>query len=413
MRNTRKNTGKSSFKRLAIIFVFGFLAISGPVVAVQAATDFQQWLTGFSGTAREQGISADTWREAFVGINAPDEKVLEKARYQPEFTTEIWDYIDVRVNSQAVQQGLKMAQLHVDTLAAIEKRFGVDRNIVLAIWSMESAYGAIMERTDRLHYVPLALATLAYGDPKRAKFARSQLVAALKILQAGDIDRSHLMGSWAGAMGHTQFIPTSYLLYGVDFDGNGRRDIWQSIPDALATAANLLSENGWQSGKTWGYEVVLPSGGAGFEGETKTLAEWLQLGFHRPGGGPFPRPEDRAECKLLAGPNGPAYLMLRNFFVIKRYNNANSYALAVGLLADRLSGFTGPVHPWPRPEGALSFEEKFELQRLLRQHGYYDGEIDGSIGDKSRTAIMSFQRRAGLSVDGLPTQTVLQSLQKQ
>lgn len=411
MRNTHKNSRNVVLKRLTVLLFAGLLSNFWGATAL-AATEFQQWLSGFADTAREQGISANTWQEAFTGIDSPDTKVLEKANYQPEFTTEIWDYIDVRVNNTAVQQGQKMARLHDNTLTAIENRFGVDRNIVLAIWSMESAYGAIMERTDRLHYVPLALATLAYGDPKRAKFARTQLVAALKILQAGDIDRGHLMGSWAGAMGHTQFIPTSYLLYGVDFDGNGSRDIWQSIPDALATAANLLQKNGWQSGKTWGYEIQLPTGGAGHEGETKTLAEWQKQGFRRPGGKPFPRPDDRAELKLLAGPEGPAYLMLRNFFVIKRYNNANSYALAVGLLADRLSGFTGPAHPWPRPDGALSFDEKFELQRLLRQHGYYDGEIDGSIGEKSRTAIMSFQIRAGLPADGLPTQDVLNSLKK-
>lgn len=359
------------------LFLVCFLISSSGQTVFAKDPGFMKWLSDFSITAKEQGISGTTWQSAFAGVDAPDDKVLEKAQYQPEFTVEIWDYLDARVNAMAVQQGKKMASRYGNTLAAIEKQFGVDQNILLAIWSMESAYGAIMERPDRLHYVPLALATLAYGDPKRKKFAKSQLVASLKILQSGDIDKSHLMGSWAGAMGHTQFIPTSYLLYGVDFDGNGRRDIWQSVPDALATAANLLYKNGWRTSRTWGYEVILPPDGGRFDGETKTLGEWAALGFKRPGGKGFPRPDERAECKLLAGPKGPAYLMLRNFFVLKRYNNANSYAMAVGLLADRLSGYVGPVQPWPRPAGALSGDEKYELQRLLKKHGFYQGKLTG------------------------------------
>jgi len=407
--------GWSRHHRLGIVLgvLLGVVFFNcGSAQSATSNSGFSQWLNQFSAVARQEGISNQTWQKAFTGITSPDAEVLEKAQYQPEFTTEIWDYLDARVNENAVRQGGKMAIQHGATLAAIEQQFGIDRNIILAIWSMESAYGAILERTDRLHYVPLALATLGYGDPKRAKFARSQLVAALKILQSGDIDRTHLMGSWAGAMGHTQFIPTSYLLYGVDFDGDGRRDIWQSVPDALATAANLLHKNGWQSGKTWGYEIVLPQGGVKFEGATKPLAEWAALGFKRPGGLPFPRPEDKAECKLLAGPKGPAYLMMKNFFVIKRYNNSNSYALAVGLLADRFTGHVGPQKAWPRPLDALSGDEKFELQRLLLAQGFYSGEIDGNLGEKSRTAILSFQHQAGLEPDGLPTKTVLQALRK-
>ena len=401
-------------KFLPCVFLICFSVTCWEITVSDAAPnqDFSGWLDSFKQTAMEQGITRTTWQRAFEGILSPDEKVLEKARYQPEFTTEIWDYLDARVNAVAVQQGERMGVLHANTLAAIEQKFGVDRDVLLSIWSMESAYGAIMEKPERLHYVPLALATLAYGDPKRARFARSQLVAALKILQNGDIDKSHLMGSWAGAMGHTQFIPTSYLAYGVDFDGNGRRDIWQSVPDALATAANLLHRNGWKMGRTWGYEVILPKNGERFAGETKTLSQWQNLGFVRPGGKSFARPEDRAECKLLAGPEGPAYLMMKNFFVLKRYNNADSYALAVGLLADRLSGYVGPVQQWPRPEGALSGDEKYELQRLLKKHGYYRDEIDGNLGQKSRVAIMGFQVRSGLEPDGMPTKTVLEALRK-
>jgi len=260
------------------------IVLTGFEAEAAAETEFVQWIAGLYPEAHQEGISRATWDVAFSGVTEPDAEVLEKARYQPEFTTEIWDYLDARVNPLSIGKGERMAQNYRRTLADVEKKFGVKKTVLLAIWSMESNYGAILERPARLHYVPRALATLAYADPKRQKFARRQLFAALKILQAGDIKKEQLTGSWAGAMGHTQFIPTSYLTYGVDMDGNGRRDIWNSIPDALATAANLLHENGWRTGKTWGYEVVLPPQGERFKEESKTLAEWRKLGFKRPSG---------------------------------------------------------------------------------------------------------------------------------
>ena len=375
-------------------------------------TDFAQWIAGLYPEAEKEGISRATWDFAFAGVTEPYADVLEKARYQPEFTTEIWDYLDARVNSLSAEKGETMGRYYARTLAEVEKDFGVEKSVLLAIWSMESNYGAILERPDRLFYVPRALATLAYGDPKRQKFARTQLIAALKILQAGDIKKEQLTGSWAGAMGHTQFIPTSYLAYGVDMDGNGRRDIWNSVPDALATAANLLHKNGWQTGKPWGYEVILPSTGEEFSDQTKTLAEWQKLGFKRSGGQAYPGPDDNAVLKILAGTKGPAFLMMKNFYVIKRYNNSDFYALAVGLLADRLTGGGPLVQSWPRPPGSLSIEEKIELQKLLQQQGYYSGEIDGRLGDGTSAAIRQFQARAGLVEDGVPTQNLLQTLRK-
>lgn len=375
-------------------------------------TEFSRWIAGFYPEAQKQGISRITWDRAFAGVTEPDEDVLEKARYQPEFTTEIWDYLDARVNPLSVEKGEKMGRYYAGTLAAIEKDFGVEKQVVLAIWSMESNYGAILERPERLHYVPRALATLAYGDPKRQKFARTQLIAALKILQAGDISKEQLTGSWAGAMGHTQFIPTSYLAYGVDMDGNGRRDIWNSVPDALATAANLLHKNGWQTGKTWGYESILPADGMQLEEQTKTLAEWQKLGFSRPAGLPYPRPEEKAVLKIFAGADGPAFLATRNFFVLKRYNSSDFYALAVGLLADRLAGWDGMVQSWPRPPGSLSIEEKIELQQRLQQRGDYTGEIDGRLGSGTMDAIRQYQSRKGLVADGVPSQQLLEDLRR-
>jgi membrane-bound lytic murein transglycosylase B len=379
--------------------------------AARADTSFQKWIAEFYATASEAGISKATYQKAFSGVKTPDPDVLEKAAYQPEFKHKIWDYLDSRVNPYTVRIGREMASKHARTLAALERHFGVDRHILLAIWSMESNYGAVLEKDDRLHYVPRALATLAYADKKRAKYARTQLIAALKIIQRGDIAASDMTGSWAGAMGHTQFIPTSYMLYAVDADGNGHRDIWNSVPDALATAANLLAKNGWQAGKTWGYEIVVPKGGSKYSGQTKTLAQWAKLGFTRPGGNGFKNGSDRAELKLPAN-GGPGFLMTKNFFVIKRYNASDSYAMGVGMLADQLAGYSGVKQRWPRPDGTLDITEKFELQTRLKELGYYEGEVDGNFGSGSKAAIQAFQNRMGLAADGEPSQQLLRALRR-
>ena len=276
---------------------------------------------------------------------------------------------------------------------------------------MESNYGEILKNDKVMRNVVRSLATLAYGDKRRAKFARTQLIAALKILQTGDIDESHLTGSWAGAMGHTQFIPTSYQAYAVDADGNGRRDIWNSVPDALATAANLLRKNGWQAGKTWGYEVSLPDGRK-FPNGSMSLSKWQGLGIERSSGKAFKNGSDKAELKVPDGRSGPAFLVINNFYVLKRYNNADKYALAVGLLADEIAGYGGLVRDWNRPFTKLSFVEKQELQERLSTHGYYDGKFDGKIGEGSRSAIKAFQAQAGLTQDGHPSMEVLSKLRQ-
>ena len=386
------------------------LALLMPAGPAFADAGFRQWVAGFRATAVQGGVSGAVYDQAFRGISEPDPVVLEKARTQPEFTAPAWDYFDNRVHDQSVANGQAMAKKWKPWLDRIEARFGVDRNILLAIWSMESNYGEILKRDDIMRNVIRSLATLAYGDPKRSKYARTQLVAALKILQTGDIDESHLMGSWAGAMGQTQFIPTSYQHYAVDMDGNGRRDIWNSIPDALATAANLLKKNGWQAGKTWGYEVTIPAGK--LPGGARTLAQWQALGVARASGKPFKNLTDKATLKVPDGRGGPAFLMIRNFSVIKAYNNADKYALAVGLLADEIAGGSGLVQDWKRPFTKLSFEERQELQKRLSQHGLYDGKFDGKIGDGSKTAIMAYQAKVGLTQDGYPSMEVLKWLRK-
>jgi membrane-bound lytic murein transglycosylase B len=379
---------------------------------VQAAEQFEKWIEDFYSVAQGEGVQRKIWDQAFEGVTEPDPVVLEKAAYQPEFTMKIWDYLDARVNTLSSEKGKKMERYYSRTLQAVSEKFGVRPSVLLAIWSMESNYGDILQKTDRLHYVPRALATLGYGDPKRGKFARTQLVAALKILQAGDVKKDQFMGSWAGAMGHTQFIPTSYLAYGVDMDGNGRRDIWNSIPDALATAANLLNKNGWRTGKTWGYEVIVPAGKFAYEGETKLLKEWQNLGIVRPDGKEFAWPDDKAVLKFFAGTNGPAFLVMKNFYVLKRYNSSDSYALAVGMLADKIDGLAGMSKRWPRPPGSLVVDEKMELQKLLLQKGYYSGVIDGNLGKGSREAIRTYQRDRGMEENGEPTVELLQQLRQ-
>ncbi len=393
-----------------------FAAVAALTVSVfsqpaLADAGFQKWVAGFRSVAAQNGITAKTYDRAFRGVNAPDPEVLEKARFQPEFTAPVWDYFDNRVHEDSIAVGRQMARQWKPWLDRIERQFGVDRNILLAIWSMESNYGEILKNDKVMRNVVRSLSTLAYADKRREKFARQQLIAALEILQRGDIDESHLTGSWAGAMGHTQFIPTSYKAYAVDMDGNGRRDIWTSVPDALATAANLLRKNGWQTGKTWGYEVTLPAGRK-FPSGSMSLAKWRDIGVVRARNKPFPSPSDNAELKVLDGREGPAFLMTRNFFVLKRYNNADRYALAVGLLADEIAGHGGLVRDWNRPFTRLTFSEKQELQKHLLALGYYDGKIDGKIGSGSRSAIMAVQQAMGMQPDGHPSKEVLLRLQR-
>lgn len=381
------------------------------VLAAPALADgFADWKASFRKTAAASGVSGTTFDRAFRGVSSIDPVVLEKARYQPEFTAPVWDYFDNRVHDESVAVGRQMARKYKPWLDRIEARFGVDRHILLAIWSMESNYGEILKRDDVMRNVVRSLATLAYADKRRAKFARTQLIAALKILQSGDIDESHLTGSWAGAMGHTQFIPTSYQAYAVDMDGNGKRDIWNSVPDALATAANLLRKNGWQAGQTWGYEVNLPKGK--LPSGTLSVAKWQELGVTRTGGRAFRDGSQMATLKVPDGRAGPSFLMTKNFSVIKRYNNADKYALAVGLLADQIAGSSALARDWNRPFTKLSFEERQELQQRLSAYGYYEGKFDGKIGEGSRSAIKAFQAQAGLDQDGHPSMEVLKVLRR-
>jgi membrane-bound lytic murein transglycosylase B len=380
--------------------------------AVRADPGFDHWVQQFWPVARDAGISRATYDAAFRGV-APDPEVLEKARYQPEFVKPVWDYVAKRVSEKRIEAGRGMLRKHRRLLDSIEARYGVDRHILVAIWGMESHYGDVLDDPKIVRNVIRSLATLAYADPRRGRFARQQLIAALRIAERGDIAIAAMTGSWAGAMGHTQFIPTTFEAYAVDFDGDGRRDFWNGPADAIASAANYLNRSGWLPGKTWGYEVLLPRNfdyRLADSEASRTLAEWRSLGVGRANGEDFPRPGDKAELFAPAGASGPAFLLLRNHFVIKRYNNATSYSLAVGHLADRLRGGGPFVRAWPPDERTLSAAEAAELQQHLARIGLYDGAIDGKLGPKSRAAIRAWQSGRGMVADGWAGLQLLQSL---
>jgi membrane-bound lytic murein transglycosylase B len=396
---------------IATVF-FGFALIGATFVAPAGAAGFDQWVHDFWPTAKAAGISRDTFDAAFQGVKL-DPDVLAKANAQPEFNTPTWQYVVTRVSEARVNTGREMLVRHRALLDKIEARYGVDRHIVVAVWGMESTYGDALSDPTVVKSVVQSLATLAYADKKRAKFGRQQLVAALRILQRGDISVAGMTGSWAGAMGHTQFIPTTYEAFAVDFDGDGRRDIWNSIPDALASTANYLRKSGWVPGVTWGYEVALPAGFSGKlmkDGKTRKIGDWKQLGVERASGKAFPRAAESAVLIAPAKMEGPVFLMLKNHFVIKRYNNSVAYALAVGHLADRLNGAGDFVKSWPNGERPLTQAEVEELQRRLVEGGFYDGEIDGKLGPASRDAIRAYQHGRGLTADGFGGVQLLQTL---
>ncbi|MCH9691316.1 MAG: lytic murein transglycosylase [Gammaproteobacteria bacterium] len=398
----------ASLRRIAFILVLCSSLLVVPVSA--AGLKFENWIENFRDTALKEGVSATTFDRAFKGIHSPDQWVLDKANYQPEFKASVWQYFDNRIQAGSIQLAKDKKKTLQPWLDKINKQFGVDPNVLLAIWSMESSFGTILDNQVMMRNVVRSLATLAYADPKREKFGRTQLLAVLQSLQNGDLDETHLTGSWAGAMGHTQFIPTSYQAYAVDVDNNGRRDIWNSVPDALGSAANLLAKNGWQSDKTWGYEVTIPT--QKLPTEKLTLGEWEKLGVKPADGKTFAHKGDTAELKLLDGRDGPAFLVLKNFQVLKRYNNSDRYALAVGMLADQIGGAGPLTKAWQRPFTPLGINQVVELQSLLKAQGFYNGEIDGKAGSNTRKAIVAFEKSVGMEPQGFPSKEVLEPLRK-
>lgn len=413
-----KVTENMHFKLPAVSFSAGMFAcalvaaVSAAPQSARADASFQRFVDRFQDDARRAGISRETYRRAFAGVG-PDAEVLKRADHQPEFTKPIWEYLESAVSPTRIRNGREMLRKYGSVLARLEERYGVDRHVILAIWGMETAYGSY--KGDK--YTIEALATLAWRG-SRQRFGRQQLLAALKILQNGDTSRKRMIGSWAGAMGHTQFIPTTYQAYAVDWNGDGRRDIWDTIPDALASTANYLKVSDWRPGETWGYEVELPRGfnyALASTSTVKTLDAWMRLGVRRAYGKSFPRPDDRASIILPAGAHGPAFAVINNFRSILRYNNSTSYGLAVGHLADRIRDpdFPGFSKPWPKEYRPLSRDQRFELQTLLARRGFLNGEVDGVIGSGTRGSIRAYQRARGLIVDGYPSVKLLEVLKRE
>ncbi len=380
---------------------------SGAVAPEQAG--FDAWLAQFRGRALTQGLPADVVDRALTDISY-DQEVIRRDRNQSEFTKTIWDYLDTAVSETRVANGRAALAANAATLDEIEARYGVEREVVTAIWGLESAYGTYRGRTNIIE----ALATLAY-DGRRGAFFESQLVAALKILEAGDVDRPGLTGSWAGAMGHTQFIPTSYLVHAVDFTGDGVRDIWGDDPtDALASAAAYLSRHGWTEGQPWGVEVRVAEGfdyRLARRGETRMPSDWAELGVVGMDGQAVP---DHAPASVLlpAGSEGAAFLVFPNFRVLERYNTADAYVIGVGHLADRIGGAAPLEGDWPRGDRALSRDEREELQRRLTAAGFDTQGVDGRIGPLTVSAVRAFQRDSGMVPDGYASLRLLRALQE-
>ncbi len=375
--------------------------------ASQSALSFAQWREAFRSRALASGLPASLLHSALDDLQ-PDPAVLKADSSQPEFSRPVWAYLDSALANSRVRQGQRLMALHVNDLQAIEQRYGVERQILVAVWGMESDFARFMGNQSVIR----SLATLAHHG-RRPQFAEEQLLAALQILHSGDISLAEMRGSWAGAMGQTQFMPTTYLSHAVDFDSDGKRDLWHSSSDALASAAHYLQASGWQRGQRWGFEVSLPNHfdyALADDSLRLSLAEWAQRGVQLPPGGDL---QQRASLILPAGHRGPAFLVMDNFRAILRYNNSTSYGLAIGLLSDALLGRPGVRASWPRSDQPLSRSQRIGLQEALQARSYNPGPADGIIGANTRRAIRAYQQSLGWPADGYPDLRLLEELQKQ
>lgn len=381
-------------------------AAGGTAPQAVANPAFDAWVAAFKTRAAAGGISQATIDTAFRNVGyLPD--VIAKDRNQTEFTRTLEDYLAIAASDERIRMGKSALSQYNGTLSAIESRYGVEKEIVTAIWGLESKYGT--RRGD----VPIisALSTLSF-DGRRGAFMEKQLMAALRILQAGDTTPARMVGSWAGAMGHTQFIPTSFEAFAVDFTGDGRRDIWSDDPsDALASTAAYLQRNGWRKGQPWGVEVRLPAGFSGptGRGNTRSPEAWAAAGVRDMNGAAVP---NHGSAAILApeGLSGPAFMVFNNFKVILTYNNAESYAIGVGHLADRIMGKPAIRGNFAPDRHGMTLEDRKELQRRLNARGYDVGTPDGVIGSKTEAAISDFQRANGMNATGQPSKGLLDRL---
>lgn len=382
-----------------------------PTLAASGKTEaqFAKWLESFRTTARANGISDNTLNAAFKGVRY-DAKVVKRDRNQSEFTKTIWVYLDTAVSDARVKNGRAALAKHRSLLDKIERKYGVRKEIVVAIWGLESAYGSFRGSDSTIQ----SLATLAF-DPRRSDFFTGQLLAALQILENGDVSAKNLKGSWAGAMGHTQFMPTSFHDHAVDFTGDGKRDIWSNDPsDALASTAAFLKHFGWDNRTPWGMEITLPKGfdyTLAAREITKTPAQWAKLGITRADGIPL-KGKAKGSVLLPAGADGAAFLIFDNFDVIENYNTADAYVIAVGHLADRIAGGPAIKAEWPRQDRGLSYDERVEIQRRLTAKGFDTRKVDGKIGPLTINATRAYQVANDLKPDGYVSPRLLAHLRQ-
>ena len=407
-------TSTGPFRRLAAALlglglVFMTPAAKGQDMASEMGTaeGLKTWISDFRPRALQAGIAADTFDRLMPTVSfRPD--VLDRDRRQDEFTKTIWDYLDKAASDDRIAAGQKALKRHAALLDQIEDRYKVDRQVVVAIWGLESAFGAV--RGD----IPVldAVATLSY-DARRAVFFEAELIAALQILQDGQVSPAAFKGSWAGASGHTQFMPTSVRATAVDFQGTGLPDLWSEDPsDALASTAAYLAKAGWQQGVPWGWEVSLPAGfDVSLTGSRtqKPMSSWAALGITLADGTTLP-PEGWAALLLPAGARGPALLITDNFAAIEAYNRADAYVVAVGHLSDRITGGDPIRHDWPRDLRALTLPERQEMQSRLMAEGLYAGEADGKVGPLTLAAVKAFQQGAGQPPDSYASLQILDAL---
>ncbi|MBP8216191.1 MAG: lytic murein transglycosylase [Thauera sp.] len=368
---------------------------------------FASCLASLRADAQAKGVSGATY-DANTAALAPDMAVIGFLDAQPEFVTPIWDYLAALVDDERVADGRAMLAEWATVLARVEAEYGVDAATVVAVWGVESNYGRNFGSRPLL----TSLSTLScFG--RRQSFFRGEFFTTLRIIQEGHVAPDRLTGSWAGAFGHTQFMPSTFMRLAVDFDGDGRRDLVDSVPDALASTANFLKRAGWRSDLPWGFEVSLPRGmdvsGAGRRNK-QPISAWAARGVRRIDGAPMPAAATPAGLLLPAGKDGPAFLVTRNFDAVYSYNAAESYGLAIAHLSDRLRGGAPFATPWPTDDPGLSRAERRELQQLLIARGHDIGEADGMIGARTREALKLEQAALGLAADGRAGQRVLQAL---
>lgn len=375
----------------------------------RSAANFDRCVAGMWPDAARRGVSQANF-ERFTADLSPDLRIMDLMDSQPEFTKAVWDYLDILVTDARLARGREVLAKNAATFAAVEKAYGVDRYIIAAIWGIESNYST--QGGDRS--VLNSTATLACIGRRQGYF-KDEFLAALEILHHGDLTPQQLRGSWAGAFGATQFMPTAFKRFAVDFDRDGKRNVVDDVPDIIASTAAKFKKDNWQPGQTWGYEVEVPQGFNYLHADrakSYTIAQWEHLGVKRAGGKPFPRNTDKAFLLAPAGADGPGFLMLGNFRSIMRYNPSEAYALAIGHFADRLRGGTPFVQAWPRQERVLSRDERLELQQLLAQRGFYRGEPDGNLGGETKKALRSFQASIGAPADGFASSGVLDRLRR-